>query len=110
MIRDTLTKLEAKLQQSESVNPDTRQELLSLLGQLKSEITDLSRSNAAQAESIAGHTEFSTREAISDEKNPELLQRSIDDLSASVTGFEKSHPKLVEVVNRIATTLSNLGI
>ena len=110
MIRDTISKLEAKLQESSAVNPDTRQELLTLLGQLKSEITDLSQSNAQQAANIAGHTEFSTREAIRDEKNPEALQRSINDLSASVQGFESSHPKLVEVVNRIATTLSNLGI
>jgi len=110
MIRDTISKLEAKLQQAEAVNPESRQELLRLLGQLKSEITDLSQSNAQEAENIAGHTEFSTREAISEEKNPELLQRSLDDLSASVTGFEKTHPKLVEIVNRLATTLSNLGI
>ena len=110
MIRDTISKLEAKLQQAEAVNPESRQELLHLLGQLKSEITGLSESNAQQAESIAGHTEFSTREAMREEKNPELLQRSLDDLSASVTGFEKTHPKLVEIVNRLATTLSNLGI
>jgi hypothetical protein len=31
-------------------------------------------------------------------------------LSASVEGFEKSHPKLVEIVNRICTALSGLGI
>ena|SRR5690349_14484315 len=110
MTQETISKLEAKLRDSAALSPETRQELLELLGQLKSEVTELSRSNAAQAESIAGHTEFSTREAIREEKNPELLQRSLDDLSASVTGFEKSHPKLVEVVNRIATTLSNLGI
>ena len=110
MTQETISKLEAKLRDSTALSGETRQELLELLGQLKSEVTELSRSHAAQAESIAGHTEFSTREAIREEKNPELLQRSLDDLSASVTGFEKSHPKLVEVVNRIATTLSNLGI
>ena len=110
MIRDTISKLETKLQESPSVNPDTRQELLTLLGQLKSEIAGLSESNAQQAANIAGHTEFSTREAIREEKNPEALKRSLDDLSASVEGFETSHPRLVEVVNRIATALSNLGI
>ncbi len=110
MIRDTITKLEAKLQETSSVNPETREELLNLLGQLKAEITDLSHSNAEQAANIAGHTEFSTREAMSPEKNPESLNRSLNELSASVEGFESSHPKLVEVVNRIATMLSNLGI
>jgi ABC-type transporter Mla subunit MlaD len=110
MIRDTITKIEAKLQQSSAVSPESRQELLELLAQLKTEIGTLAQSDARQAEAIAGHTEFSTQEAISDEKNPEMLQRSLDELSQSVQGFENSHPRLVEIVNRIATTLSNLGI
>jgi hypothetical protein len=110
MIRETITKIESKLQQSSAVGPESRQELLELLAQLKGEIGTLAESNARQAEAIAGHTELSTREAISTEKNPELLERSLNDLSASVQGFETSHPQLVQVVNRIATTLSNLGI
>ena len=110
MIRDTITKIESKLQQSSAVSPDSRQELLDLLAQLKTEIGALAESDARQAEMIAGHTEFSTREAMSTKKDPEVLQRSLDDLSQSVQGFESSHPRLVEVVNRIATTLSNLGI
>jgi ABC-type transporter Mla subunit MlaD len=110
MIRDTITKIEAKLEQSSAVSPESRQELLDLLAKLKTEIGALAESDAQQAETIAGHTEFSTREAISTERNPELLQRSLNDLSASVEGFESSHPRLVEVVNRIAMTLSNLGI
>jgi len=110
MIGDTITKIESKLQQSSAVNPESRQELLDLLAQLKTEIGALAQSDAQQARTIAGHTEFSTREAISGQKNPELLQRSLNELSASVEGFETSHPRLVEVVNRIATTLSNLGI
>ena len=110
MIRDTITKIESRLQQSSAVSPENRQELLDLLAQLKTEIDTLAQSNARQAQTIAGHTESSTHEAISSEKNPEVLQRSLNDLSASVEGFESSHPQLVEVVNRIATTLSNLGI
>ena len=110
MIRDTITKIESKLQQSSAVSPESRQELLDLLAQLKTEIGTLAQSDARQAEAIAGHTEFSTREAISTEKNPERLESSLKELSASVEGFESSHPRLVEIVNRIATTLSNLGI
>ena len=110
MIRDTISKIESKLHQSSAVSPENRQELLDLLAQLKTEIGTLAQSDARQAEAIAGHTELSTHEAISTEKNPELLKRSLDELSASVEGFESSHPQLVEVVNRIATTLSNLGI
>jgi hypothetical protein len=38
------------------------------------------------------------------------MELSLKGLSSSVEGFEKSHPQLVQVVNRICTTLSNLGI
>lgn len=110
MIRDTITKIESKLQDSSAVSPENRQELMALLAQLKSEIGTLAESDARQAEVIASHTESSTREAIRTEKDPQSLQRSLNELSASVEGFESSHPQLVEVVNRIATTLSNLGI
>ena len=110
MIRDTITKIESKLQQSGAVTPESRQELLDLLAELKTEINTLAQSDAEKARTIAGHTELSTREAISSEKNPESLDRSLKDLSASVEGFESSHPQLVAVVNRIATTLSSLGI
>src|SRR5258705_3669820 len=110
MIRDTITQIEAKLKQSSAGNPENRQELLNLRPQLKYEIATLAESNVRQAEAMAGHTEISTREAMNARKDPELLQRSLNDLSASVEGFESSHPQLVEVVNRIATTLWNLGI
>ncbi|HKQ36861.1 MAG TPA: DUF4404 family protein [Verrucomicrobiae bacterium] len=110
MIRDTITKIESKLHESSAVGPQSRQELLELLAQLKSEIGTLAQSDARQAEVIAGHTESSTSEAIRSEKDPQSLERSINELSASVEGFESSHPQLVQVVNRIATTLSNLGI
>jgi|SRR5206468_9163638 len=110
MIRDTITQIESKLKQSSAGNPENRQELLNLLAQLKTEIGALPESHARQAEAIAGHTEISTREAMNARKDPESLQRSLNELSASVEGFESSHPQLVEVVNRIATMLSNLGI
>ena len=35
---------------------------------------------------------------------------TIRGLSQSVEGFEESHPKLVQAVNSICTTLSDLGI
>lgn len=110
MIRDTITQIESKLKQSSAVSPENRQELLDLLAKLKNEVDTLAESDTERAKAIAGHTEVSTREAIATRKDPESLQRSLNDLSASVEGFESSHPQLVEVVNRIATTLSNLGI
>jgi hypothetical protein len=110
MIRDTISEIEAKLKNAGALSDDAKRELGDLLGKLKTEITELARTDADQAASIAGFAQTSAHEATRSEKNPERLQLSIDGLSASVDGFEESHPQLVQIVNRICTTLSNLGI
>jgi Mg2+ and Co2+ transporter CorA len=110
MIDDTIRKIEARIESGESLSPERKSELLQLLGKLKSEVTELSKTHGEQAESIAGFTEQSAREATRSEQNPELLQLSLKGLASSVDGFEKSHPRLVQVVNTISNMLSNLGI
>ena len=109
MIHDTLSKIESRIGQS-GVKDDAKAELLTLLGTLKSEVAELSKTHGEEAQSIAGFTQVSAHEATRGEPNPALVKHSLDGLSASVEGFEKSHPRLVEIVNRICTTLSNLGI
>ena len=108
MIDETIARLEARLRDS-TLAPENRLELLRLLGQLKAELAALEKTDADRARSISGHTEQVTH-AATGQRNPDLLQRSLQELSDSVDGFENSHPTLVQVVNRIATTLSNLGI
>jgi hypothetical protein len=110
MIEDTIGKIEARIQSSDSIKDERRQELLQLLGTLKSEVSQLSKTHGEQAESIAGFTEISTHEATRSEQDPELLKLSLKGLSSSVVGFEESHPHLVRIVNTISSTLSNLGI
>ena len=110
MIEDTIGKIEDRIRSTEAVKEDRRRELLQLLGTLKSEVAELSKTHEDQAQSIAGFTELSTREATRAEQNPELLQLSLQGMSSSVRGFEDSHPRLVQIVNGISSTLSNLGI
>jgi hypothetical protein len=110
MIQDTLGKIEERIRAAESVTPQQREELLGLLASLKSEVDSLPEADHERAQSIAGFTAVSAHEATRDEKNPELVKLSITGLSHSVEGFEESHPKLVQAVNSICTTLSNLGI
>lgn len=110
MLRDTIQKIEERLANSSSLTPENRAELLRLLATLKAEVSELSQSDAEHAQSIAGFTDISTHEATRGERNPELMELSLKGLSHSVEGFEESHPKLVQVVNSICTTLSNLGI
>jgi hypothetical protein len=110
MIQDTIGKIEERIRKAEAIKDESKTELLSLLSNLKAEVANLSSTDAEQAQSIAGFTAVSAHEATRDEKNPELVQLSLKGLASSVEGFEQSHPKLVQVVNSISTTLSNLGI
>ena len=110
MIEETVGKIETRIQSAESINDQRRQELLELLGTLKAEVAELSKTHGEQAESIAGFTELSAREATRTEQNPQLLKLSLQGLGSSVEGFEQSHPRLVQIVNTISNMLANLGI
>jgi queuine/archaeosine tRNA-ribosyltransferase len=110
MIEDTIGKIEARIQGAEAIKEERRRELLQLLGTLKSEVSELSKTHGEQAQSIAGFTEVSTHEATRTEQNPELLKLSLEGLGSSARGFEESHPRLVQIVNAISSTLANLGI
>jgi Domain of unknown function (DUF4404) len=110
MIEDTLAKIEARLESADAIKDDKRAELRELLARLRSEVAALSKTHGEQAESIAGFTEMSAREATREQQNPKLLSLSLTGLTSSVQEFEKTHPRLVQVVNSISQTLSNLGM
>lgn len=110
MIESTIKELELRLNQADSIEEPQKKELLLLLTTLKSEVSHLSETHGEHAQSIAGFTRVSAHEAIRKERDQKLIELAIRGLGSSVAGFEKSHPKLVEVVNRVCLTLSNLGI
>ena len=110
MIEDTIKNIETRILSSEAIKDDRRRELLQLLQTLRSEVDSLSQTHSEQAESIAGFAELSTHEATREQQNPQLLNLSLKRLNSSVAGFEGSHPRLVQIVNTISNTLSNLGI
>jgi uncharacterized coiled-coil DUF342 family protein len=85
MTEKTIAELEAKIR-AESISDDRKRELLQLLATLKKQIDEREKHNLKP------------------------LKHSVEELRSSVEGFEKSHPKLVETVNSISNTLSNLGI
>ena len=110
MIEDTIGKIAARIETTDTIKEDRRRELLQLLGTLKSEVADLSKTHGEQAQSIAGFAEVSAHEAMRAEQNPELLDLSLKGLLSSASEFEESHPRLVRIVNTISSTLANLGI
>jgi prefoldin subunit 5 len=110
MIENTISEIEARIGGAEAVSAERKQELLKLLATLKTEVAELSKTNREGADSIAGFAQISAHEATRSQQNPESLQHSVAGLRSSVEGFEQSHPKLVQIVNSISNTLSNLGI
>jgi hypothetical protein len=110
MIEDTIGKIEARIQGADTIKEDRRRELVQLLGTLKSEVAELSKTHGEQAQSIAGFAEVSTHEATRTEQNPHLLKLSLEGLGSSVAELRESHPRLAQIVNAISNTLSNLGI
>ena len=110
MIQETLSQVRTKIEKSDSINDESRKELLNLLSVLQSEIEHLSKTDLDHAESIVGFAQASAHEAIRKEKKPDLFKLSVDGLEESVRGFDESHPRLVEIVNSICTALSNLGV
>ena len=110
MIEKTISEIEAQIGGAESVSAERKAELLKLLGTLKIEVAELSKTHGEQADSIAGFAKVSAHEATRTEQNPQLRELSNQGLVSSVAGFEQSHPKLVQIVNRISQTLSDLGI
>ena len=110
MIENTIGEIEAKIHASTSISDERKQELLRLLGTLKSEVGALAKTHDEQARSIADFAKLSAQEATRTAPNPQLRELSNQGLRSSVDGFEQSHPKLVQIVNAISKTLSDLGI
>jgi len=110
MIEDTIGEIEAKIHGANAISDERKRELLRLLGTLKSEVGELAKTHEEQAGSIANFTQTSAHEATREKQNPQSLEHSLQGLRSSVDGFEQSHPKLVQIVNSISNTLSNLGI
>ena len=110
MIEKTISEIEAKIGGAESVSAERKAELLKLLGTLKTEVAKLSETHGEQADSIANFAKLSAHEATRVDQNAQLRELSIQGLRSSAGGFEQSHPRLVQIVNAISKTLSDLGI
>ena len=110
MIRETISQIEATIQNAKSLDEKQKRELLDLVSTLNTEVLQLSKTHPEHTENITDLTERSIHEAIREEKNVELLKLSLQKLSVSVDGFEGSHPKLVGIVNSLCLALSNTGI
>jgi len=110
MISERLTQLESSLRDNASLPEATRQELLDLVAGLKAEVLPLVDTHGENANAIAGNAEAAVQASINRGEQPGQADQAVQGLAASVRQFEATHPRLVEVVDQLALTLSNLGI
>ena len=110
MLSETIDKIEDKIEKSSTLSDAERQELLAIIAKLETEVGALPDSQAERAESIKRFAELSAHEATKQEKNPQLLELSLNGLNSSVQEFEADHPGLVQAVNNICHMLANIGI
>ena len=110
MINRTLKDMESKIQESKSLEPSQKEELLGLVADLKTEVLELSRTHGDEADSIVHFASLGTGEGLKARKNRKLLGIALDGVQASVEDFEVSHPVLVKTVNAFCTALANIGI
>ena len=110
MIEETVAKIEQAIQRAGKADPQHKQELIRLLGQLKAEVRALPAGQADKARSIAHFAEAAAHEATRQDKSAKLLELSRGALQESVVGFEASHPQLTAVVNDICGLLAGIGI
>jgi hypothetical protein len=110
MIPERLAQIEATLRQSPNIPEATREELLELVAGLKAEVAPLAATHGEDADHITGSADAAVQAAVHRDEQPEKAAKAVEGLAASVRDFEASHPRLVEIVDRLALTLSNMGI
>ena len=94
VIDETISRIEERLREADSLSPAQRTELQGLLTQLRRE----ARSLPADA--------LPPDEGSEDEDAHSAITR----LEESLTAFETSHPQLTGLLNRISAILANMGI
>ena len=107
-MKNTLQEIKDKLASDKAISQEKKDELLGLLEELQDEISGVE--SEEHAENITGHVSRSTDEVTKEDKDPDLIEKAINDLRDSVTEFEVSHPKLFEKVNNISAMLASMGI
>ena len=99
--------IEKKIETTSQIDAKTKGDLLELLRSLKSELKEV---HPETAHNIADKTNISAGKVLSSDNKKNELQEDIDGLQETVGEFEASHPKLVQVVNRLCMMLSDIGI
>lgn len=95
MVEDRIRNIETRVQASASLPDDAKAELLGLLAELRGELRGVKKEHLDRAEE-SGATAGKGQ--------------SPNDVLSGLTELEAMHPRLAELANRLAISLSNMGI
>jgi hypothetical protein len=110
MALERLLQLEGRIHESHDLNPQQKEELLQLLGELKEAMAEVSVSPAVHTHGAMSVSYQSASEGTRQDTPQHPVRIAMDDLSTSVQALEASHPEFVNTVNAISTVLANMGI
>lgn len=105
-----IEELEKKIESASQIDAKIKEDLLDLMRSLKTELADLKEIHPKTAHVIADKTQVSAEKILISDNKQNELQEHIDGLQETVGEFEASHPKLVQIVNRLCMMLSDIGI
>ena len=108
-MKTTLQEIKDKIASAKGLEENHKAELSELVDKLYSELETLSRTDRNRAESVSGFAKVSANEAANGD-NPQTLDYALKGFSSSVEQLEASHPRVVEIVNRLCKMLSDIGI
>lgn len=112
MFNEKINAIEEKIKHSQAIDQAGKDELLELLDELNTELTKLenSRANTGRGQDIVGKTGRFAEQVIAGDGETSKVNQAGSELRNSVAEFEVSHPKLVQIINRICIMLSDIGI
>ena len=110
MINETLSKIEAAIAKIQAGKSKEKDELVSLLNKLKTELASVPESKQDDARSVGYYTEAAAHEVTRQNGSVHLRNLSVSAIAYSVKGFEATHPQLVSVVNELCMILARMGI
>jgi hypothetical protein len=95
---DRIKQIESRVLAASNLSEQEKADLLADLAALRVEAEPLAAGTSAAAQPVE----------IAPYEGP--LEPVVNELTASVEGLEASHPRLTQLVNRVAVVLSNMGI
>jgi hypothetical protein len=99
MVEDRIRNIESRVQSSTNLPDPAKAELLDLLAAMRAELQGVQKEHLDRAQ-----------ESAPPPPHGESLDDALGGITSTVTELEATHPRLAELLNRLAVALANMGI